>query len=119
GYWTPFVILALWHAIASAILFRLLAGAKVHDAVTASRFTLRDFFAGIADVWRQPWAPVVLVTVFLEGTFMFGAFAFIATHLNRHYGISLTFAGTLVMLYGAGGIVFAAFSTYLGRRLGE
>jgi predicted MFS family arabinose efflux permease len=50
---------------------------------------------------------------------MFGAFAFLATHLHRHYGVSLSFAGMLVMLYGAGGVVFAAFSTFLVRRLGE
>ena len=75
--------------------------------------------AGIAYVWKQRWARIVLLAVFLEGTFMFGAFAFIATHLHRHYGISLSFAGTLVMLYGAGGILFAALSTILVRRLGE
>jgi len=57
--------------------------------------------------------------VFLEGMFMFGAFAFIATHLHRHYGISLTFAGSIVMLYGVGGIVFAVLSRTLVQRLGE
>ena len=93
GYWAPFVILAVWQALASVILFRLLKGRKVTDGVTAHRFTLREFVAGIAYVWRQPWARVVLITVFLEGTFMFGSFAFIATHLHLHYGISLTFAG--------------------------
>jgi len=50
---------------------------------------------------------------------MFGAFAFIATHLHRHYGISLTLAGTLVMLYGLGGVVFALLAPMLVRRLGE
>ncbi|MET0732644.1 MAG: MFS transporter [Casimicrobiaceae bacterium] len=119
GYWAPFVILAVWQALASVILFRLLKGHKVTDGVTAHRFTLREFVAGIAYVWRQPWARVVLSTVFLEGTFMFGSFAFIATHLHLHYGISLTFAGSIVMLYGAGGIVFAVLSPVLVRRLGE
>ena len=119
GYWAPFVILAVWQALASVILFRLLKGHKVTDGVTAHRFTLREFVAGIAYVWRQPWARVVLITVFLEGTFMFGSFAFIATHLHLHYGISLTFAGSIVMLYGAGGIVFAVLSPVLVRRLGE
>jgi len=119
GYWAPFVILAVWQALASVILFRLLKGSKVSDGVTAHRFTIREFVAGIAYVWRQPWARVVLITVFLEGTFMFGAFAFIATHLHLHYGISLTIAGSIVMLYGAGGIVFAVLSPVLVRRLGE
>ena len=70
-------------------------------------------------VWRQRWARVVLLAVFLEGTFMFGAFAFIATHLHRHYGISLTIAGTLVMLYGLGGVVSAVLAPMLVRRIGE
>jgi len=54
----------------------------------------------------------VLLAVFLEGTFMFGAFAFIATHLHRHYGVSLSFAGMLVMLYGAGASVRAVFGRF-------
>jgi predicted MFS family arabinose efflux permease len=119
GYWAPFVFLAAWHAAASAFLFALLRKGSVADAITAHRFTVGEFFAGIAYVWRQRWARVVLVSVFLEGTFMFGAFAFIATHLHLHYGISLTFAGSIVMLYGAGGLVFAATSPVLVRRLGE
>jgi predicted MFS family arabinose efflux permease len=119
GYWAPFVLLAGWHAMASAILFHLLRAARVQDGVTAHRFTAREFIGGIAYVWRQPWARVVLTTVFLEGTFMFGSFAFIATHLHRHYGISLTFAGSILMLYGAGGIAFAVMSPMLVRRLGE
>ena len=45
-------------------------------------FTLQEFAAGIAYVWRRRWARVVLVSVFLEGLFMFGSFAFIATHLH-------------------------------------
>src|SRR5207302_1598242 len=89
------------------------------DLAQTKGASLATLPSGIAYVWKQRWARVVLLAVFLEGTFMFGAFAFIATHLHRHYGISLSFAGTLVMLYGAGGIVFAAFSTFLVRRLGE
>ncbi len=119
GYWAPFVMLAVWQALAGALLLRLLKGARVRDAVTPHGFTLPDFLAGIGYVWRRPWARVVLASVFLEGTFMFGAFAFIATHLNRHYGVSLTSAGSIVMLYGAGGVVFAVLSPVLVRRLGE
>jgi predicted MFS family arabinose efflux permease len=119
GYWAPFVILAVWQALASVILFRLLKTSRVADPATAHRFTAREFVGGIAYVWRRPWARVVLISVFLEGMFMFGSFAFIATHLHRHYGISLTFAGSIVMLYGIGGIAFAVLAPVLVRRLGE
>jgi len=114
----PFAFLACWFAASAALLFHLLRTARVPTAAGPAS-SLRDFAADIRYVWRQPWARVVLVTVFLEGVFMFGAFAFIATHLHGHHGVSLTFAGTLVMLYGVGGVFFAVLAPTLVRRLGE
>jgi predicted MFS family arabinose efflux permease len=70
-------------------------------------------------VLRQPWARVVTITVFLEGAFLFGAFAFIATHLYQTHGLSLSAAGSVVMLFGFGGFLFAASSRLFVRRLGE
>src|SRR5437588_994021 len=119
GIRAPFVFLALWFAGAAAIVFAMLRRMHPAGLAQAKDASLATLPAGIAYVWKQRWARVVLLAVFLEGTFMFGAFAFIATHLHRHYGISLSFAGTLVMLYVSGGIVFAALSTILVRRLGE
>ena len=66
-----------------------------------------------------PWARVVLLTVFVEGILVVGAMTFVPTHLNRVYGISLTLAGAIVMLYGVGGVLYAALSPMLVRRLGE
>ena len=48
-----------------------------------------------------------------------GALAFVPTHLHRTYGVSLTLAGAIVMLYGVGGLLYAALSPMLVRRLGE
>src|SRR6478752_4065113 len=70
-------------------------------------------------VLALPWARKVLLTVFLEGAFLYGAFAFIATHVHRTFGLSLTAAGAMVMLFGLGGFVFAIASATLVRRLGE
>jgi predicted MFS family arabinose efflux permease len=61
----------------------------------------------------------VLLTVFVEGFLLVGAFAFVPTHLHRAYGLPLTAAGSVVMLFGAGGLVYATFSERLVRRLGE
>lgn len=119
GIRTPFVFLALWFAATAVMVFSILRKIRFSEPVHVESGTIGALAGGIAYVWKERWARIVLLTVFLEGTFMFGAFAFIATHLNRHYGVSLSFAGLLVMLYGAGGILFAAFSTILVRRLGE
>jgi predicted MFS family arabinose efflux permease len=119
GTRAPFAFLGVWFAAAGAIVFGL--ARRMHGPPTGVRppASPAALAVGIAYVWRQRWARVVLATVFLEGTFFFGAFTFIATHLHRHYDVSLTFAGTLVMLYGIGGVFFAVLSTMLVRRLGE
>jgi predicted MFS family arabinose efflux permease len=70
-------------------------------------------------VLSSRWARVVLLAVFLEGAFVYGAFGFIASHLHRVHGVSLSQAGSLIMLFGAGGVVFATTSKTLVRRLGE
>ena len=72
-----------------------------------------------AQVLAKPWARVVLLTVFLEGGFLYGAFAFIATHLHQTFGLALATAGAMVMLFGFGGLLFALASAWLVRRLGE
>jgi predicted MFS family arabinose efflux permease len=70
-------------------------------------------------VLARPWARLVLATVFLEGAFLYGAFAFIASHVHKVFGVSLTAAGALVMLFGLGGFLFALASRSLVTRLGE
>ena len=119
GIRSPFVFLALWFAATTAMVFSMLRKMPSSEPVHVHSASIAALATGIGYVWKQRWARIVLATVFLEGMFMFGAFAFIATHLHRHYGVSLSFAGMLVMLYGAGGVVFAASATFLVRRLGE
>ena len=70
-------------------------------------------------VLSRPWARVVLATVFLEGAFLFGPFAFIASHLHHGFGVALSMAGSLVMLFGLGGLLYAVSARHLLRRLGE
>jgi len=119
GIRTPFFFLAIWFSATATLVFAMLHRIRPSEPARVASSSIAALAAGIGYVWTQRWARIVLMTVFLEGTFMFGAFAFIATHLHRHYGVSLSFAGTLVMLYGAGGVAFAAFSAFLVRRLGE
>lgn len=75
--------------------------------------------AEFGQVLAQPWARVVLLSVFLEGAFLYGPFAFIALHLHRAVGVSLSTAGSLLMLFGFGGLLFATTATNFVRQLGE
>jgi predicted MFS family arabinose efflux permease len=77
-------------------------------------------------LWRQfqsvlnvPWARFVLVTVFLEGSLVFGPFAFIPAYLHLRYGLTLTGAGAIFGIYGLGGLSYTLVTGRLVARLGE
>jgi predicted MFS family arabinose efflux permease len=123
-YWSwrvPFVGLALWFAITGLVLLRMHGSAVVAPMPPRlpGQSVVQRMLADFGYVLRQPWARRILVVVLLEGATMFGAFAFLATHLHLVYGLSLTAAGSCLMLYAAGGLTFAALSPMLVRRLGE
>ena len=117
-YWgagPSFIVLAVWFAGSTVLLWRSAA----HAPRAAPRPSSGSIVARFGAVLGVRWARFLLACIFLEGVFLFGAIAFIPTHFNRAYGVPLTLAGSMVMLYGAGGMVFAALSGVLVRTLGE
>jgi predicted MFS family arabinose efflux permease len=111
-----FLVLAAAFAASTLLLWRFAPPAVVPAGAAAAQGSIAARFAAVL---RIGWARTVLAAIFLEGVLLFGALAFIPTHLNRVYGIPLTLAGSLMMLYAAGGMVYAALSGPLVRRLGE
>jgi len=116
-YFNPryvFLALGLWF-IGAAWLMWHFAPPPAHAApLNAGGNVVGRFVA----VLKVPWARRVLATIFLEGVLL-GALAFIPTHLHRVYGLPLTVAASIAMLYGVGGLAFAAVSSVLVHRLGE
>ena len=80
---------------------------------------LRGIASEFVQVLRVPWARAVLTCVFLEGIVLYGPFAFLAAHFSRSYGISLSAAGSMMMVYSLGGFAFAVASRHLVGSLGE
>lgn len=117
----PFFGIAVGFVLISLKLFSLNRRLADHARQTvqgegaAGRRMMREF----SQVLSGKWARIVLITVFLEGLFLYGAFAFIATHVHVVYGLPLSKAGLLVMLFGFGGVLFATAAKMLVRRLGE
>jgi predicted MFS family arabinose efflux permease len=114
GEKTVFLALAAWFSVTATLMWRF-APPQEARAQRPSGGILQRFGA----VFASSWARVVLLTVFVEGILLFGALAFVPTHLHRAYGMPLTLAGAIVMLYGVGGVAYAAMSPVLVRRLGE
>lgn len=118
---TPYVLIALLFSAVCAALFALDRRLPPQARATRPRgaATLRLAVAEFGVVLGDPWARVVLGLVFLEGLFLYGPFAFIAAHMHRVFGLSLTASGAVLMLFGAGGLVFAVAARALLSALGE
>ncbi|MEO8060974.1 MAG: MFS transporter [Burkholderiales bacterium] len=115
-----FAIGALFAAVSVALFMlnrRLPAHARQMQPATGAAW--RRIADDFGHVLARPWARKVLITVFLEGALLYGPFAFIASHLHHHFGVSLSLAGSLVMLFGFGGVLYAVSSTQFVARLGE
>lgn len=117
----PYVVIAVLFAATSAALLALNRKLPPHARVInpTSGPVIQRAAGEFASVLSRPWARAILGLVFLEGMFMYGPFAFIASHVHEVFGLSLSAAGALVMLFGLGGFVFAILSGRLVGRLGE
>lgn len=117
----PFFGIALSFACISLLLFSF--DRRLPDTARGMRAMQGSAWQRLATDFRHilslPWARVVLATVFLEGAFVFGAFAFVASFLHHAHGLPLSQAGLLIMLFGFGGLLFALTAAPMVRRLGE
>lgn len=122
GNWRlPFLLVAAVMLLVGVALLRLDRKLPEHARRTVRQPgpALPRMVSEFKQVLVRPWARRVLLAVFLEGALLYGAFAFIASHLHHRFGVSLTAAGSMVMLFGLGGFVFAVGSAAMVRRLGE
>ena len=121
GWRMPFFGIAAIFLVAGLALLHYNRSLPAHARVThrAEGAALRRVVNEFRQVWAKPWARFVLLCVFIEAAAVFGAIAFVASHLYRSFGVSLTAAGSLVMFFGLGGILFALASKALLQRFGE
>ncbi len=121
GWRSAFLLIAVWYAVAAVMLMRVQRTLPAQALVKPieGQSAIANMISAMRDVVSRRWPRVILVTVFLEGATLFGAFAFIATHMHNRYGLSLTLAGGVALLFGAGGLAFAIASGWLVSRLGE
>ncbi len=68
---------------------------------------------------KRPTAPLVLGTVMIEGLFVFGGLAYLASSLTDRFGINYAYAGLMVAGFGCGGLVYSVSVKKLVTRIGE
>ncbi len=110
----PFGLLAAWLAICAVLILVTSRHDPAPPPAPGS-----SFLKGAAEILHQPWPRVVVGSVFVEGMFVFGATAFIPTHLHLNRGTELGIAGLALVPYAIGGAIFAIFAARFVRVLGE
>lgn len=114
GWRAAFSMLTLLFGIVALLMARRLPPPPHHSGKTDAHY-----FSQVASVLRVPWARRILVAALIEGGVAYGAFVFIPVHLHEHYGLSLTAAGSIVVLYGLGGLGYTFSARHIVARLGE
>lgn len=118
GWRGAFVLLSAMFGLAAVLLLRQLRRQKTSVSLAApglwAAFRLTGQLLGTP---RVRW---VLSVTAAEGALVFGAMAFMPTHLHQQFGLSVVAAGSVMMLYGVGGLLYSQMArrwlTLLGER---
>jgi predicted MFS family arabinose efflux permease len=118
GWRATLAVLGLVHLLAGLLLLgemRRLEG-KVD---TPGQLGWRQVSASASSMARNPWARIVLGSTFLEGIFMFGAFAYVGAELHQRFGLSLGVVGAMLASFGAGALLYSSMAGRLVPRFGQ
>lgn len=115
GWRQVFLVLALAFAVAAWPLLRGTRIAGPGTAAAPARQGLRELLL----LPRQPRVRWVLAMVGLEGALMTGVLAFTPAHLAQRHGLGTAAAGSLLALYGVGGLLYSRVAKRLIHALGE
>lgn len=117
GWRGAFVVLAVLFAVATTLLLKQLRGQALRSGADAPG--LWASFRTTGQVLAMPRVRWVLGVTATEGALVFGAMAFMPTHLHQHYGLSVVAAGSVMMLYGVGGLLYSQMARRWLAWLGE
>jgi predicted MFS family arabinose efflux permease len=117
GWRGAFAVLSGLFAVAAVLLLRQLRGQGLTRVADATGFLTS--FQTTARLLAMPRVRWVLAVTAIEGALVFGPMAFMPTHLHEHYGLSVVAAGSVMMLYGVGGLLYSQMARQWLASLGE
>jgi MFS transporter, YNFM family, putative membrane transport protein len=123
GWRTVFFVLAGLFAAAALGLARELKVNPLTREPARLGTSLGTSLAPVAADYRRllgsPWVRIMLLAAFLEGAFMFGAFAYVGADLHLRFGLNFALVGLVIGTFGIGGLIYAGFVRQLFARFGE
>jgi predicted MFS family arabinose efflux permease len=104
GWRSAFAVMSAVFGVAALLLRKLRSLSPNQVAETVG------FLAYVSNTWqmlRIRRVRQVLTVVAIEGALVFGVMAFIPTHLHQQFDLSVVVAGSVMMLYGVGGLLYS------------
>jgi predicted MFS family arabinose efflux permease len=86
---------------------------------TGSAILLYALFTQYGSMLRRPGVPAILGSVCVEGLFVFGGLAYLASFLTDRFGIAYGTAGLMVAGFGVGGLLYSASVKRLVASIGD
>lgn len=119
GWRAAFAVVSALFSVAALMLWRKLRSMpKGQTAQETSSFAA--YFSNSFQMLRIRRVRQVLTVTAIEGALVFGSMAFIPTHLHQQFDMSVVFAGSVMMLYGVGGLLYSQLARrWLGWLGGE
>lgn len=119
GWRTAFAVVSGLFAVAAWMLWRKLRTTPATVPASGSGSFLA-YFSNSVQMLRTARVRHVMTVTAIEGAVVFGAMAFIPTHLHQQFDMSVVLAGSVMMLYGVGGLVYSQMARrWLGWLGGE
>ena len=106
GWRTAFAVLSVMFALPAVLLWRKMQGMPAQTRPT-EHAGFMAYFANTFLMLRGARVRQVLVVTCVEGALVFGTMAFIPTHLHQQFDMSVVFAGSAMMLFGVGGLLYS------------
>ena len=120
GWRSVFFVLAGLFAVAAVGLFyEFKINPLTRPLPNPEKKPANSVLADYRRILETPWARIMLLAVFCEGAFMFGAFAYVGADLHARFGLNFTLVGVVIASFGVGGLIYAGFVRQLFTRFGE
>ena len=119
GWRTAFAMVSALFAFVALLLWRKLRSLST-TSPAADGTSFAAYFANTFEMLRVARVRQVLIVTAIEGALVFGAMAFIPTHLHQQFHMSVVLAGSVMMLYGVGGLLYSQLARrWLAWLVGE
>lgn len=119
GWRTVFPLLGIVLLTAGALLFKELGKGNLPPPKLSLTISVASLIKGYADLFRLPWARIVILIVFVEAFLFYGAFTFVGADLHRRFELDYGSIGLILGFMGFGGLVYALGVRKLVNGLGE